>query len=137
MVCACYLLFNCTYFIIVLGYPLKSLYDLDKANKTEKKWILYFFLLIVFYLLENTLLFPLKWLLGKIDFCMFPTVKACFALWLYSCKTNGIDFIESKGGKYLDLAFEKVNPSVGGILEKVGVKNKGSSSPSFSNKKTD
>ena len=88
MVCACSLLFNCTYFIIVLGYPLKSLYDLDKARKTEKKWILYFFLLTVFYLLENTLLFPLKWLLGKIDFCMFPTVKACFALWLYSCKTN-------------------------------------------------
>ena len=137
MVCACSLLFNCTYFIIVLGYPLKSLYDLDKAKKTEKKWILYFFLLTVFYLLENTLLFPLKWLLGKIDFCMFPTVKACFALWLYSCKTNGIDFIESKGGKYLDLAFEQVNPSVGGILEKVGVQNKGSSTPSFSSKKTE
>ena len=137
MVCACFLLFNCTYFIIVLGYPLKSLYDLDKAKKTEKKWILYFFLLIVFYLLENTLLFPLKWLLGKIDFCMFPTVKACFALWLYSCKTNGIDLIESKGGKYIDLAFEKVNPKVGPILEKVGVKNKGSSTPSFSSKKTE
>ena len=65
---------------------------------------------------------------------MFPTVKACFALWLYSCKTNGIDFIEGKGGKYLDMAFEKVNPSVGGILEKVGVPNKGSSTPSINKK---
>ena len=136
MVCACSLLFNCTYFIIVLGYPLKSLYDLDKQGKTDKKWILYFFLLTVFYFLEFTLLFPLKWILSKIDFCMFPTVKACFALWLYYYK--GIDFIESKGGKYLDLAFEKVNPSVGNVLAKVGIKNKGEqSSSSFVNKKNE
>lgn len=54
MVCACYLLFQATYFILVLGYPLKCLYELDKNGKTDKKWIYYFFLLILFYLCEFT-----------------------------------------------------------------------------------
>ena len=122
MVCACYLLFQATYFGIVLGYPLKCLYDIDKGGKTDKKWIYYFFLLTLFYVCEYTLLFPLRWILNKIDFCMFPTVKALFALWLY--KGDGINLIEKKAGPYLDKAFLKVNPMVGGILEKVGIKNK-------------
>ncbi len=124
MVCACYLLFQATYFTIVLGYPLKCLYDLDKGGKTDKKWIYYFFLLTLFYVCEYTLLLPLKWILNKIDFCMFPTVKALFALWLYTEKGNGITLIEKKGGKYLDKAFLKVNPMIGGVLAKIGITNK-------------
>ena len=124
MVCACYLLFQATYFLIVIGYPLKSLYLLGKEGKTDKTWIFYFFLLTFFYLCETTILFPFKYLLDKIDFCMFPTVKALFALWLYYSGTRGVDFIEAKAGPYLDKAFLKVNPFVGKHLEKIGIINK-------------
>ena len=124
MVCACYLLFQATYFTITLGYPLHSLYELGKLGKTDKKWIYYFFLLILFYLCEYTLLFPFKWILDKIDFCMFPTVKALFALWLYYSGTRGVDFIEAKAGPYLDKAFLKVNPFVGKHLKNIGIINK-------------
>ena len=124
MVCACYLLFQATYFAITLGYPLKTLYELDKSNKTDKKWIYYFFLLTLVYLLELTLLFPIKYLLDKICFCMFPTVKALFALWLYFPEKNGIDLIEDKVGKHLDFAFMKLNPILGAPLTTIGIENK-------------
>ena len=124
MVCACYLLFQATYFIIVLGYPLKSLYELDINGKTDKTWIYYFFLLTLFYLCEFTVLFPLRYILDKIDYCMFPTVKALFALWLYYPSTKGVDFIEQKAGPYLDKIFLKINPIIGKHLEKIEIMNK-------------
>ena len=125
MVCACYLLFQFTYFAIVLGYPLMCLYQADKAGKIEEKWIYYFFFLTVLYLGEITILFPLKWLLTKIDFCMFPTVKALFSLWLYyPCDKNGIKIIENLIGGYLELAFVKVNGICGKFAEKIGIENK-------------
>ena len=125
MVCACYLLFQCTYFAIVIGYPLMCLYKADKAGKIEEKWIYYFFFLTVLYLGELTVLFPLKWLLSKIDYCMFPTVKALFSLWLYyPCDKNGIKIIENLIGGHLELAFLKVNGICGKFAEKIGIENK-------------
>ena len=125
MVCACYLLFQFTYFAIVLGYPLMCLYQADKAGKIEQKWIYYFFFLTVLSLGEITILFPLKWLLSKIDFCMFPTVKALFSLGLYyPCDKNGIKIIENLIGGYLELAFVKVNGICGKFAEKIGIENK-------------
>ena len=125
MVCPCYLLFQCSYFAIILGYPLLCLYKLDKEGKVDEKWIYYFFLLTILFIGELTVLFPLKWLLGKIDFCMFPTVKALFALWLYYPKEkNGIELIMNLIGKYLDLAFIKINGICGSFAEKIGIENK-------------
>ena len=124
MVCACYLLFQLTYFAISLGYPLYSFYILNKAGKVEEKWIYYFFIWIVLYFAELTVLFPLKWLLGKIDFCMFPTVKALFALWLYYPEKNGIQLIENLIGEHLVKAFEKANKIVGKFAIKIGIPNR-------------
>ena len=125
MVCPCYLLFQCSYFAIILGYPLLCLYKLDKEGKVDDKWIYYFFLLTILFIGEHTVLFPLKWLLGKIDFCMFPTVKALFALWLYYPKEkNGIELIMDLIGKYLDFAFIKINGIYGSFAEKIGIENK-------------
>ena len=125
MICACYLLFKCDYYSIMLGYPLKSLYESNKAGLVEKKWIYYFFYIIILQLCEMTVLFPLRWLLGKIDFCMFPTVKALFALWLYyPCPKNGINLIENLIGDKLELAFVKINGIVGKYAEMIGIENK-------------
>ena len=124
MVCACFLLFKATYFAATLGYPLYCLYQLDRNGKTDKKWIYYFFILTIFYLCELTILFPIKYLLDKICFCMFQSVKALFALWLYYPEANGIDFIENKVGPHLDTAFLKINPIIGGYMEKIGIINK-------------
>ena len=125
MVCPCYLLFQCSYFAIILGYPLLCLSKLHKEGNVDEKWIYYFFLLTILFIGELTVLFPLKWLLGKIDFCMFPTVKALFALWLYYPKEkNGIELIMDLIGKYLDLAFIKINGICGSFAEKIGIENK-------------
>ena len=125
MVCPCYLLFQCSYFAIILGYPLLCLSKLHKEGNVDEKWIYYFFLLTILFIGELTVLFPLKWLLGKIDFCMFPTVKALFALWLYYPKEkNGIKLIMDLIGKYLDLAFIKINGICGSFAEKIGIENK-------------
>ena len=125
MVCTCYLLFQCSYFAIILGYPLLCLSKLHKEGNVDEKWIYYFFLLTILFIGELTVLFPLKWLLGKIDFCMFPTVKALFALWLYYPKEkNGIELIMDLIGKYLDSAFIKINGICGSFAEKIGIKNK-------------
>ena len=133
MFCACYLLFEATYFILVLGYPLKCLYESDKKGTIEEKWIYYFFFMTVMYLCEFTVLFPLKWLLGKIDFCMFPTVKALFCLWLYyPCEKNGIKIIEQLIGDKLEKGFIKINEIVGKLAEKIGIENK--VSPTFQKK---
>ena len=124
MVCACYLLFQATYFTIIIGYPLYCLYLLGKEGKTDKTWIYYFFILTLLFLGEFTFLWPIKYLLAKIDFCMFPTLKAIFALWLYNSKTKGIDLIDNKFGPLFDKAFLKINPIIGGFMEKIGIENK-------------
>ena len=124
MVCACYLLFQATYFAATLGYPCYCLYELQKKDSTDKKWMYYFFFLSFFYLLEGTLLYPLKYLLNKICFCMFPTVKILFAIWLYNTKYSGIDLFEEKLGKHLDTAFLKINTYIGRIMEKIGIENR-------------
>ena len=125
MFCPCYLLFQCSYFAIILGYPLLCLSKLHKEGNVDEKWIYYFFLLTILFIGELTVLFPLKWLLGKIDFCMFPTVKALFALWLYYPKEkNGIKLIMDLIGKYLDSAFIKINGICGSFAEKIGIENK-------------
>ena len=129
MVCACYLLFQATYFTIILGYPLKCLYELDKAKRTEEKWIYYFFILMIIYIGELTLLFPIKYVLNKIDFCMFPTLKAIIALWLYyPYEKNGIKLIESSLGNKIELAFIKINGAVGKFAEKIGIPNRDTAS---------
>ena len=125
MVCACYLLFQFTYFSIILGYPLMSLYKADKARKIEEKWTYYFFYFIIFYFCELTILFPIKWLLNKIDFCMFPTLKALISLWLYyPGEKNGINLIGNIIGDKLELAFVKINGICGKFAEKIGIENK-------------
>ena len=122
MVCACSLYFNTVYFIIVYGYPAYQV----KKGKQDKIWLLYFLFLGIFLFLENTFLFPIKWLLSKICFCMFPAVKALFFLWLYYPKNKGALLLEKLSEKYIDMAYEKVNPIIGKYLEKVGINNKGS-----------
>ena len=125
MVCACYLLFQFTYFVLILGYPLKCLYCLDKEGKIEEKWIYYFFLYAILNICELTILFPLRWLLTKIDFCMFPTVKALFCLWLYyPGEKNGIKIIMNLIGDKLDKCFIILNTKCGKFAEKIGIENK-------------
>ena len=125
MFCTCYLLFQCVYYYIMLGYPLKCLYEANKAGKIEEKWIYYFLYITILHLGEMTILFPCKWLLGKIDFCMFPTVKALFAYWLYCpCGKNGIDFIDKLIGDKFETIFIKINEKIGKYAEFVGIENK-------------
>lgn len=121
MVCACSLYFNTLYFIAVYLYPAYNL----KKGKPDKIWIYYFFILGFFTVLESSLFLPLKWMLDKICFCMFPAFKALLFLWLYYPTKNGALLVDSKLGKYIDMAYEKLNPIIGKYLQYVGIQNKG------------
>ena len=121
MVCACSLYFNTLYLLSVYLYPAYKL----KEGKPDKIWIYYFLILGLFSFLENTFLYPFKWLLDKICFCMFPFFKALFFLWLYYPEKNGVLFLEDKIGKYIDMAYEKLNPLIGNILQNLGYNNRG------------
>ncbi len=130
MACICSLYFNVLYFIAVYGYPC---YQVKQGGK-EKIWPLYFFILGIFTFLECTALYPLKWILEKICFCMFPSLKALFFLWLYYPKYKGALLLDQKFGHYIDMAYEKLNPIIGKFFQFVGVKNQGGPSVSFRNK---
>ena len=124
MVCVCSLLFKLTYFGVVLGFPGHQLYLLNKEGQTVKEWLLYFMILSICSLLECTVLFPVKFLLGKICTCMFQSLVAGFAFWLYYPKFNGLELLENLGGKYIDDAFLKINKPAGKFLEKLGIPNR-------------
>ena len=132
MVCTCSLLFSVFYYTTIIGFPLYNLYLLDKKNKTDVKWIYYFLILSIFNILENTLLYPVKYGLEKICFCMFPALKAGFAFWLYSPKLDGISLFNLKFEPYLLKAFEKINPPIGGLLTKLGLPSYSTPTPSSS-----
>ena len=125
MFCTCYLLFQCVYYYMMFGYPLKCLYEANKAGQAESKWIYYFLYITILQLCEMTVLFPLKWLLGKIDFCMFPTVKALFALWLYfPCEKNGINLLDKLIGQHFEKIFVIINGKIGKYAGFIGIENK-------------
>ena len=130
MVCACSLYFNVVYFLAIYGYPCYKV----KNGEQDKIWPIYFLILGIFSFLENTALFPLKWLLDKICFCMFPTLKSLFFLWLYSPQYKGALLLDKLFGKYIDMAYEKLNPIIGKFVESLGIKNQGDLSSSIKSK---
>ena len=118
MVCVCYLTFQCLYYIIVFGYPIKHFH---KNKEINKKWILYFIFLVLFNILENIILYPLKWVLDSHCSCLFTSIKALFALWFYSSYTNGYLFFDKTMGGHLDNIYIKMNPFCGKIFGLLGV----------------
>ena len=83
-------------------------------------WLVYFVLLAVLAMLEKTVLFPLVWLCDLISCCLFPTIKMMICGWLYSKEYRGALLVEQLASKYLDLAFDKLQP-VGNVFAFVGV----------------
>ena len=130
MVCACSLYFNVVYFLAMYGYPCYKV----KKGEQDKIWPIYFLILGIVSFLENTALYPLKWLLEKICFCMFPTIKALFFLWLYCPQYKGALLLDKLLGKYIDMAYEKLNPIVGKFVENLGIKNQGDLGSSLKSK---
>jgi diketogulonate reductase-like aldo/keto reductase len=63
-----------------------------------------------------------KWLLN-----ILYTIKALFFLWLYHPTFLGALLLDSLYGKYIDLAFSKLNPKLGQYLNYLGFKNKAAS----------
>lgn len=115
---ACWLI-RLSFNLIMYGYPAYLIYT-KKAEKPEKKWILYFLIFGIFNLLEFTVLFIFKWIFNKICLALFPAIKAALLYWVYSDSFNGVGFIESKAGKYIDMAYTNVDKYVGKFLPLLG-----------------
>ena len=54
--------FNLIYYALTVGYPALQIVQLQKENKTEKNWVLYFLILGLLTVLEATVLFPIKYM---------------------------------------------------------------------------
>ena len=110
---------------VLLGYPGYKAVKSAKEGKSEKIWIIYFLLIGLLFLLENTLLFPIIFVLGKISKRIYPTLKLLFALWLYYPEYRGALLLDQKFGKFIDIAYIKVSPIAGKVLSKFGIPNRG------------
>jgi hypothetical protein len=53
--------------------------------------------------------------------CLWCWVKILFAVWLQHPNYRGALFLEQKGGKFLDMAYEKIYPIAGKVLNIIGV----------------
>ena len=54
--------FNLIYYTLTVRYPALQIIQLQKENKTEKNWVLYFLILGLLTVLEGTVLFPIKYM---------------------------------------------------------------------------
>ena len=124
MACCCYFLSALIGNVILIGYPGYKVLSLAKEGKFEKIWIIYFLILGSLFLLENTLLFQIIFILGKICKKIYPTLKLLFALWSYYPEYRGALLLDQQFGKYIDLAYLKINPIAGKILSKLGIPNR-------------
>ena len=124
MACECCCLGKLFHLMIIYGYPAYKILKPKKKDELEKLWIVYFFLIGILAILESTILFPIILILGKIGKSIYPTIKVLFHLWLYYPEYRGALLIEQKLGRYIDIAFLKLNPLVGKFLTLIGIQNK-------------
>ena len=124
MACGCCLMSKLIQLTIIYGYPGYKVIKSAKDGKTEKLWIIYFLIIGIMSVLEGTLLFPIIFILNKICRKIFPTLKVLFHLWLYYPEYRGALLLDQKFGKFIDIAFLKVNPLCGKFLTILGLKNK-------------
>jgi len=113
--------------IIIYGYPGYKVLKTAKEGKPEKLWVIYFLIIGLLSVLEGTLLFPIIFILGKICKKIFPTLKVLFHLWLYYPEYRGALLLDQKCGKFIDIAFMKINPLVGKLLTLLGLPNRDTS----------
>ena len=123
MSCVCCLLFQVFYFTAIYGYPCYALIKL----KPNKLWLLYFLILGLLYIIESKFLILFRFLSYKWLLNILYTIKALFFLWLYHPTFLGALLLDSLYGKYIDLAFSKLNPKLGQYLNYLGFKNKAAS----------
>lgn len=134
MACICCLLSKLFNLTIIYGYPGYKVIKTAKEGKTEKIWIIYFLIIGLLSVLEGTILFPIIFILGKICKKIYPTFKILFHLWLYYPEYRGALLIDQLYGRFIDLAFLKINPIVGKLFTILGIPNKDTEGESKKNK---
>ena len=107
--------------IIIYGYPGFMAIKTAKEGNINKIWIIYFLIIGLLSIIEGILLFPIIFILDKISKSIFPLLKTLFHLWLYHPEFRGALLIDQQFGKFIDLAFLKMNPIIGKFSTLFGV----------------
>ena len=123
MACLGCCLFKCLQLFVIYIYPGYKVMEAYQKKDLQKIWIIYFLILGLFSICEQTILFPIIFLLGKICRSIFPTLKMLFHLWLYYPEYRGALLLDQKNGNLIDKIFLKLNPLVGKFFSFVGVPN--------------
>ncbi len=124
MACCCCPLTKIFELILIYGYPAYKVLKSAKDGQLEKLWIIYFLIIGLFSILEGTILFPIIFILGKINKKIYPFIKVSFHLWLYYPDYRGALLLDQLHGKYIDLIYIKVNTIAGKVFDKIGIPNR-------------
>ena len=124
MACICCCLYKCIQLFIIYIYPGYKVIQTFQKNDLQKMWIIYFLILGLFTICEQTLLLPIIFILGKLCRTIFPTLKILFHLWLYYPEYRGALLLEQKNGDLINKIYLKLNPIVGKVFTFVGIPNR-------------
>ena len=124
MACIGCCLYKLIQLFIIYIYPGYKVIESYQKKDLQKIWIVYFLILGLFTICEQTLLLPIIFLLGKICRKIFPTLKILFHLWLYYPEYRGALLLEQKNGDLINKIFMKLNAIVGKVFSFVGVPNR-------------
>ena len=117
-------IFKCLQLFITYGYPGYKVIKTAQQKDYQKLWIIYFFIIGLCSICEETILFPLIFALGKLSCKIYPTLKTAFLFWLYYPEYRGALLIEQKTGDLIDKVFLRINPLVGKIFSFLGYENR-------------
>ena len=124
MSCLGCLLFKCFQLFIIYGYPGYKVIQTAQKKDLQKLWLIYFLIIGLCSICEETILFPIIFLLGKLSHKIYPTLKILFHLWLYYPEYRGALLIEQKTGDLIDKLFLKINTLSGKIFSYLGIENR-------------
>ena len=124
MACICCLISKLFQLGIIYGYPAYKVIKTSKEEKEKKLWVIYFLIIGILSILESTVLLPIIFILGKISQKIYPFIKVAFHFWLYYPEYRGALLLDQLYGKFIDLAFLKMNPIAMKVLVFIGIPNR-------------
>ena len=105
-----------------------KLYKVVKTTEQkdlQKLWIIYFLIVGILAICEETILFPFIIIIGKISPKIYPIIKTLFHLWLYYPEYRGALLIDQIKGDLIDKIYRNTNPLLGRAVSFLGIINRG------------
>ena len=118
-------IFKLSQLIIIYFYPGYKVIKTAEQKDLQKLWIIYFLIVGILAICEETILFPFIIIIGKISPKIYPIIKTLFHLWLYYPEYRGALLIDQIKGDLIDKIYRNTNPLLGRAVSFLGIVNRG------------